>query len=118
VQKFSAAGLVTARWLFDGLLAFALPIFFSLFTRPADSERIDRFYVKLKTPVAPTPALDAAEVQKSFDNPHRFDHERLLPGTNWEFTKWTRKDVLGFGACWVMVGFILLLLWTILNLGR
>ena len=60
---------------------------------------------------------DEVEVRKSFDEPHRFDHEKLLPGTHWEFTKWTRKDVLGFFGCWAIVGFILLVLWAVLHVG-
>ncbi|HVT91039.1 MAG TPA: hypothetical protein VHD56_19455 [Tepidisphaeraceae bacterium] len=117
VEKFTSAGLKTTRWLFDGLFPFIMMIVFSWMTRPDDSDRADRFYVKLKTPIAPTPELDVIEVRKSFEDPHRFDCEKLLPGTNWEFTKWTTKDFVGFFGCWAIVGIILAILWLILNVG-
>ncbi len=117
VEKFTPAGLLTVRWLFPGLFPFVMLILFSLITPRSDPILADRFYAKMKTPVAPSPESDREQVQKSFDEPHRFDHEKLLPGTNWEFTKWTRKDVYGFFGCWLIVGFILLLLWGILRVG-
>ncbi len=76
-----------------------------------------RFYARMKTKVAPTPEEDQAEVEASHANPSRFDHLKLFPATNWEFTKWTRKDVVGFFGCWGIVGLILLLLWTVLHVG-
>jgi Na+/proline symporter len=117
VQNFTSAGLVTARWLFDGLFPFVMLVVFSFVTPKSDPLRAGRFYAKMKTPVAPTPELDREEVRISGERPDRFDHEKLLPGTSWEFTKWTRKDVYGFFGCWAIVGLILLLLWGILRVG-
>ena len=48
----------------------------------------------------------------------RFDGEKLLPWTDWEFTKWTGKDYAGFFGCWGIVGMILLLLLGIVGLGK
>lgn len=110
--------VVTAsRWFFDALFPFFCLIFFSLLTPRSAPERAPGFYAKLKTPVAPTPEEDHAEVQKSHDHPERFDHEKLLPGTNWEFTKWTTKDVIGFGACWCIVAVILGILYLAVTIG-
>lgn len=117
VQKFEPADLKTTRWLFDGLFPFVMMIAFSYLTGRGDQLRADRFYVKLKTPVAPTPELDAIEVQKSFDEPHRFDNLKLVPGSNWEFTKWNLKDVVGFFGCWAIVGVILVMLKLLLSVG-
>ena len=75
------------------------------------------FYARMKTPVAPTPELDHAEIEKNHVDPTRFDHTKLLPGTNWEFCKWTRNDYLGFFGCWVIVAVIALILWTVVHLG-
>jgi hypothetical protein len=117
MQKFSPAGLVTSRWLFDGLFPFVMLIAFSLITPRGDRALADRFYAKMKTPVAPTPELDREEVEKSADNPHRFDEQKLLPGTQWEFSKWTWQDVVGFFGCWAIVGLILMVLFAVVRVG-
>jgi Na+/proline symporter len=117
VQRFTPAGIVTARWLFDGLFPFVCLIFFSLVTKRTAVERADGFYVKLKTPVAATPEEDREEVARSYQEPHRFDHLKLFPWSNWEFTKWSKKDFVGFFGCWVVVGVILGFLYVVLHLG-
>jgi solute:Na+ symporter, SSS family len=117
ITKFTTAGLVTTRWLFDAIFPFVLLIVFSWVTPKGEIERGARFYARMKTKVAPTPEEDRAEVEASHANPSRFDHLKLFPATNWEFTKWTRKDVVGFFGCWGIVGLILLLLWTVLHVG-
>jgi hypothetical protein len=117
VQRFSPANLVTARWLFAGLFPFAMLILFSLVTRPADPERVQRFYAKMKTPVQADPEQDKREIELSLANPTRFDHHKLFPRSNWEFGKWNRQDALGFLACWGIVVVILSLLVGLLKIG-
>jgi len=117
VQHFSPAGLLTSRWLFDGVFPFVLLIAFSLITPASDRARAERFYAKMKTPVAPTPEEDRREVELSHANPNRFDHLKLLPSTQWEMAKWTRKDFAGFFGCWCVVGLILVFLWALLKAG-
>jgi SSS family solute:Na+ symporter len=116
IQQFSSSALVAVRWGFDGLFPFLMLIAFSLVTK-ADPNRAPGFYAKMKTPIAPTPDEDRKEVELSYAQPNRFDHQKLLPGTNWEFAKWTRQDVKGFGGCWIIVGLILLFLWGLLRAG-
>ncbi len=115
--RFSKADLTCSRWLFDAFFPFVCLIFFSLLTRPTTPERAPTFYAKFKTPVAPTPELDVAEIEKNTADPARWDHQKLLPGTNWEFAKWTKNDFLGFFGCWAIVGAILVFLWVVLHLG-
>ena len=86
-------------------------------TAEQEKVRLDRYYAKLKTPVAPTPEEDEKELVMTFANPSRFDHLRLFPGSQWQFGKWTWMDVLGFSGCWVVVGLVLALLWLVLRLG-
>jgi Na+/proline symporter len=117
LQRLGPAGVVASRWLFDSLFPFVCLIVFSLITPANRSPRAAGFYAKLKTPVAPTPDQDRAEVEKSYAEPHRFDDLKLMPWTNWEFTKWTRKDFAGFFGCWGIVGVILIFLWVVLHLG-
>lgn len=111
------ATVTAARWFFDALFPFVSLIVISLITPRTAPERAPGFYAKLKTPVAPTPEEDKLEVQRSYEDPNRFDHEKLLPGTNWEFTKWTMKDVIGFSACWGIVLVILGILYLAVTIG-
>ena len=117
IQRFTPAGVVTARWMFDALFPFVCLILFSLVTQANHSARADQFYARLKTPVAPTAELDRVEVEQSIAKPERFDHLKLLPRTNWEFTKWTGKDFAGFFGCWGIVGVILVILYLVLHVG-
>jgi Na+/proline symporter len=117
VTKFNAAQLMTTRYVVDALLPIFILIVVSLLTQPTDPQRVARFYVRLKTPVADTLEADALAVQASYDNPTRYDHLKLFPKSNWEFTKWTKLDTLGFLACCGLVGFILIFFKVVLLIG-
>jgi Na+/proline symporter len=122
VDQFNRAGLLAARWLVDGVFPFMLLIGFSYVLpnrRPTeeDNRRIDGFFAKMKTPTASTPEQDEIEVALSYKDPRRFDHKKLFPRSDWEFSKWTGKDWLGFSSCWGVVGLIIGLLWLVLNIG-
>ncbi len=80
--------------------------------------RLDRFFVKLKTPVAPTPELDEENLAVSFDNTSRFDHCHMFKTSRWEFQCWTRGDVIGFSACCAGVVVVLAALIGLLQLCR
>jgi solute:Na+ symporter, SSS family len=32
-------------------------------------------------------------------NPGRFDHTKIFPHSDWEWTKWNKEDTIGFIAC-------------------
>jgi hypothetical protein len=117
VQDFSPAQLMTTRYVVDALLPIAILVLVSLLTQPTDPKRLARFYVRLKTPVAATLADDAVEVEKSYANPTRYDHMKLFPHTNLEFTKWDRQDTIGFLGCCALVGFILVFFKFVLTVG-
>jgi SSS family solute:Na+ symporter len=88
---------------------FALMILLSLVTRRNSPQALDRYYVKMKTPVDPDPQRDRENLQASYENPHRFDHKKLFPGTSLEFQKPTLADVAGFvisfGVCFAIIWF-------------
>jgi SSS family solute:Na+ symporter len=117
VQQFTSPDMVTARWGFDGLFPFFILIVLSFLTKPDELLRADRFFAKMRTPVAPTPEEDKQEVQRSFENPDRFDQKKILPRSNWQFAKWSTQDFLGFFGCWLIVAAILTVLWGVLKLG-
>jgi solute:Na+ symporter, SSS family len=117
VAGFTPAQLSATRYFVDGMFPIVLIVVASLLTRRTDPVRVERFYARLKTPVAETLELDAQEVEKSYANPGRFDHHKLFPKTDWEFTKWDRHDALGFLACCGLVAIVLIVFKTVLVLG-
>jgi len=117
VAGFSPAQLLTTRYLVDAMLPISLLIIVSLLTRPTDPQRVARFYVRMKTPVAKTLEEDAVEVEKSYANPARYDHLKLFPHSNWEFTKWDKRDAVGFICCCALVGVVLLVFKGVLLIG-
>ena len=60
---------------------------------------------------------DALAVAESYANPSRFDHSKIFPKSDWEFTKWDKTDALGFLACCASVGFILLFFKGLMLIG-
>jgi solute:Na+ symporter, SSS family len=117
VAGFSPAQLLTTRYLVDALLPLLILIVVSLLTKPTDSMLVARFYVRMKTPVAATLEEDARVVEASYANPGRYEHTKLFPGSNWEFTKWDKTDALGFIACCALVGVVLLVFKGVLIIG-
>jgi hypothetical protein len=117
VCRFSPAMLLATRYLVDAFLPLLLLLGLSLVTPPAEKRRLERFFVRLKTPVAATAEADAEEVEKSYREPDRFDHKKLFPKSSWEFTKWDRTDALGFLGCCAFVGVVLLVFKGVLLIG-
>jgi Na+/proline symporter len=117
VAGFNPAQLLMTRYVVDALIPILLLIVVSLLTTPTDPVRVARFHVRMKTPVAATLEEDAQEVEISYANPSRYDHLKLFPKSNWEWTKWNREDALGFLGCCGLVGFILLFFKAVLVVG-
>jgi hypothetical protein len=117
VAGFNSAQLLTTRYLVDALIPLSLIFGVSLLTRRTESDRVARFYARMKTPVAATPELDAEVVAASYANPTRFDHHKLFPKTDWEFTKWNRMDAGGFAVCCALVGVVIMVFKGAMALG-
>jgi solute:Na+ symporter, SSS family len=115
VARMDVSARYAARFFYDGLFPFAVLILVSLFTRRPAPDRIDQFFGKMKTPVNPVPEVDAAEMEATRRNPHRFDQRKLFPRSSWEFTKWDRVDTIGFLACCAVSAVILGLFWSMLR---
>jgi SSS family solute:Na+ symporter len=78
---------------------------------------MDRFYVKLKTPVNTNLEKDREEIEKSYQNPSKFDHLKMFPNSQFEFTKWDKTDIVGFFIGFLGVFFIIILTIIIAQLG-
>lgn len=108
----------TIRILIRTIIPFLILIVVSLLTRRDDKDLLDRFFVKMKTPVDTDPDEDVKKLALSYDNPRRFDHTNLFgPGSDWEFNKWTRTDMVGFLISCAMAAGVILLLIGLISLG-
>jgi solute:Na+ symporter, SSS family len=118
VAELSPSGRNAARMIYDGIFPFVVLIGVSFFTRRPELARIDLFFGKMKTPVRPDPAEDAAEMEATRHNPHRFAHTKLFgPNSTWEFGKWNKVDTIGFIACLAVSFGILASFWFVLKLA-
>ncbi len=77
-------------------LPFVFMILICFVTPRADEKALDRYYVKMKTPVDPDPEKDAEEMRLSYENPSRFDDKRLFKFGGLEFQRPTSVDIWGF----------------------
>jgi SSS family solute:Na+ symporter len=106
---------VLTKLAFPFLLAIAISY---IVKRPEDEEKgLDRFYVKMKTPVTGDKEKDDKELALSYENPGRFDHLLLFPKTSWQFTRWNKTDAVGFSIALFMILAILGLLYFFVHLG-
>lgn len=96
---------------------FLVMILLSLVTPRGSQAALDRYYVKMKTPVNPDPEQDLRDLEESFNNPSRFDDKKLIPGSSLEFQKPSGADIGGFvisvAVCFVFLG----LAWWVANIG-
>lgn len=107
----SQATLETLRLPSRLLLPFLFLVLVSFFTPRNSDAALDRYYAKMKTEVHPDPQTDHRQLEESYRNPSRFNDRLLFPGTQLEFTRPTRKDILGvLGACVAVVMIIALLM--------
>jgi len=114
---YSKAEMVAIRFFFDALIPFLLLFLLSAITRPVGRKHLDRFFGKMHTPVRGTPQEEERALEEAAAHPERFEAQKLLPGSSWEILKPGRADLWGFGGSWVLVGFIVFLLWLLVNIG-
>ena len=113
---FKKSQLVAIRFFFDALFPFVFLFLISFFTKPAPKPNLDRFFAKLHTPVQKTEEEERQALLESYENPEKFEKDKIKPGSNWEIMKPTKLDALGFGGSWILVGVIILLLWLMTSI--
>ena len=111
--RCSKAQLVATRFFFDALFPFLILFLVSFMTRPVPKEHLDRFFAKLHTPVQKTEAEEKKALAAAYKNPGQFEKDKIFKGTGWEILKPGKRDYIGFGGSWLLVGVILFLLWLI-----
>ncbi len=108
----SKATLETLRLPSRLLTPFLVLMGLSFVTRREEKSVLDRYYAKMKTPVLPDPEADQRALQQAYAHPFPTELRKLFPGSDWEFVKPTRKDVVGFVACCIACFLIIaLLIW-------
>ncbi|MDD3872234.1 MAG: sodium:solute symporter family protein [Bacteroidales bacterium] len=117
LTHLSKAQLVALRFLFDAFFPFLLLFLISFFTKPVPKHLLDKFFVKLHTPVQATPEEDLTALARGESDPGQFEKEKMFPHSQWEFRKWKKSDYLGFFGSWVLVGLVILLLWVVVTVG-
>ncbi len=117
LTAFSKAGLSALSFLFDIIFPFLVLFVVSLFTKPNSELVLREFYARVHTPAVADQEKDAIEVKKRVEDPSLVEQDKMFPGTNWEFWKLTKKDMMGFGLCWLGVGAIVLLYIVLTQLG-
>jgi len=85
----------TLRLLIRSIWPFFILILISICTKPESKERLDRFYVKLKTPSLADRKEDERQLNISYQNPNRYDYKKMFPRSNWEFEKFEKLDIKG-----------------------
>ncbi len=109
----------TIRLLIRTFFPFLVIFIFSILYKhkPEEEKVLDRFYAKMKTKVQDNKEDDLRELELSYANPHRFDHRKMFPNTQWEMLKWNREDRVGFWIAMGMVFVIIGMLYFFVNLG-
>ena len=103
--------------LFRIVVPFGVLILVSLVSRPDARARLDRFFVKMKTPVLVDREADARALALAYENPRDYDQQKLFPNSNWEFRKWERADLVGFLICIAGVAGCILFMVAIVRIG-
>ena len=114
--RMTAHDLQSVQFFFDGIFPFLVLIVASYLTRPPPRDKVDWFFGKMKTPVGATAELEVAGMEETRRNPHRYDHTKLFPHSNWEWTKWDKVDTIGFVICLGVTTSIVTLFWYLLRL--
>lgn len=113
---WTKAQLVAIRFIFDALFPFILLFLISFLTPSVPRILLDRFFAKMHTPVQPDEENESLALEAGFQDPGRFEKEKMFPGSSWEFRKWKKIDSLGFGLSWIFVGIVIFLLWLVTSI--
>jgi Na+/proline symporter len=116
LAAMSGRDLQSVQFFFAAIFPFVVLVVASLLTRPPAREKTDWFFGKMKTPVGATPELEAASIEETRNNPRRFDHTKLFPSSNWEWTRWDKTDTVGFVICLGVSAGIIFIFWFLLRL--
>lgn len=107
----------TIRVLCRTILPFSVLLIVGYLTSPDEKQLLDRFFVKMKTPVLSDRQVDERQLAMSYGQPDRFDNQKLFSGSSWEFDKWNKQDSIGFATSCLVAVAIVAALFLIVSLG-
>lgn len=107
----------TIRLLFRIILPFTILFLLGRFLKSENEPALDRFYAKMKTPVCNDREEDRKELELSFASPHRFDHLKMLPNSNFEFCRWDKTDIIGFSISLAVAFLIFIAFFLVVSIG-
>jgi hypothetical protein len=117
LEKFSFPLLETLRYVTQFLLSFGTFILVALLTKPQAKDELDHFYGRLRTPSYADHDKDAQEMALTEENPNRFNDQKLLLHSSWEFNKWHKYDTNGVIRILFFVVMIYVALFAIVKIG-
>ncbi len=117
LRDFSSAGLSALSFSFDIVFPFVILFLVSMVSRPNSGRVLREFYARVHTPALADAHEDHMEVQKRIEDPLLIERDKLFPGTDWEFSKWSKRDAIGFALCWAGVAAIVCIYLAIGHLG-
>ena len=101
-KAMSDAMLKTLELPVKIIAPFLVMICCSFVTRRNSQEALDRYYVKMKTPVDADPVKDQKKLDAAYTDPEQCERKKLFPGTNLEIQRPTYVDVIGFVLCFLI----------------
>jgi hypothetical protein len=108
LEQCSDATLKTLELPVKTVAPFLVMILVSLGSRPNRKQALDRYYVKMRVPVASDPEQDRQQLQQAYATPEASEGKKLFPGSSLEFQKPSLTDALGFvccfGICFLIIG--------------
>lgn len=103
----------TIRFLLRVLVPFGLLVSVTLVFPRNASPLVDRFFVKMRVPVTPDLAIDAARVRAAQEDPDYGRDGLMFPNSQWEMQKFRGVAATGFFICCGVVGLLLLFLYLL-----
>ena len=96
---------------------FLVMILFSFVTPKNKKSSLDRYYVKMNTPVDPNPDLDKQNLEAAYENPDAYQKNKIFPGSSLEFCKPSATDIIGFVASFAVCFAVIALAMWVASIG-
>lgn len=108
LTKASNASLSSMELVPKIIIPFLIMTIISLVSRRNSSEALDRLYIKMRTPVVGDATQDRDSLNIQLADPQSLDRNKLFPGSDWEFARPNRLDIVGFlvtlMSCFLVIG--------------
>nr|MBI1231806.1 hypothetical protein [Cytophagales bacterium] len=108
LSKASNASLSSMELVPKILIPFFIMTIISLVSKRNSKESLDRLYIKMRTPVEGDASSDREFLNSELADPQSLNRNKLFPGSDWEFARPSRLDIVGFLvtliSCFLVIG--------------